>query len=132
MPLKDKKAYRKYQNEYKRKRRKSSVWTKQNQPSKEVILRSELKTLYGITPEEYQRMLDEQKGVCAICYMPETRTFRGKITRLCVDHVHDDTKQVRGLLCYRCKVAIGYFKDEVLRLQEAIVYLTKQRGVYGG
>lgn len=50
---------------------------------------------YGITPEQYQKMLDRQGGLCDICYRPP------KTLRLAVDHDHK-TKRVRGLLCYTC------------------------------
>lgn len=49
----------------------------------------------GVTPTDYDRLLDEQDGHCALCpNVPKTR-------RLHVDHDHF-TGAVRGLLCYRC------------------------------
>jgi len=34
-----------------------------------------------------------------------------------VDHVHDNTQRVRGLLCNHCNLAIGHARDnpEILR-----------------
>ena len=49
----------------------------------------------GVTPEEYDRLLAEQDGGCAICGNPP------KTRRLHVDHNHR-TAKVRGLLCFRC------------------------------
>ncbi|MFC4501733.1 MULTISPECIES: endonuclease VII domain-containing protein [Streptomyces] len=49
---------------------------------------------YGLTAEEYRKLLDFQGGRCAICQ--ETRR-----TNLAVDHCHR-TEAVRGLLCARC------------------------------
>lgn len=51
-----------------------------------------LRDSYGMTPAEYQRLLDFQGGVCFICRRPP----RNK--RLAVDHDHE-TGLVRGLLC---------------------------------
>jgi hypothetical protein len=51
-----------------------------------------LREKFGITPEEYQRILDVQGGVCFICRR------RPKKKRLAVDHDHE-TGAVRGLLC---------------------------------
>jgi len=72
---------------------------------------------YGVTLEQFQKLLDEQKGQCAICKDP-----LGPKPHL--DHCHE-TKKVRGLLCVRCNMGIGFFKDSPLRLQQAIDYLKK-------
>lgn len=50
---------------------------------------------YGLTATEYDRLLAEQGGRCAIC------RARPKSKRLAVDHDHK-TGAVRGLLCSRC------------------------------
>ena len=50
---------------------------------------------YGITIADYDRMLEEQGGVCKLCGRPPAKR------RLHVDHNHK-TKRVRGLLCFRC------------------------------
>jgi hypothetical protein len=50
---------------------------------------------YGISSVEYDAMLEEQCGVCAICGKPP------KKNRLHVDHDHD-TGRIRGLLCVAC------------------------------
>lgn len=60
---------------------------------------SKYKRLFGITIEEYDRMLSEQDGLCAICRKPPINR------RLAVDHDHD-TGLVRGLLCPPCNRAL--------------------------
>ncbi len=79
---------------------------------------------YGIDFAEYQRMLIDQKGVCAICEKPETKLQNGSIRMLSVDHNHT-TGAVRGLLCGNCNLAVGYACDDVSVLERAIVYLQK-------
>ena len=74
---------------------------------------------YGITADDYTRMLTEQGGRCAICQSPETGT-RNKVWS--VDHCHA-TNRVRGLLCHRCNMGLGYFKDSPDRLRAAAAYL---------
>jgi hypothetical protein len=78
---------------------------------------------YRMTLDDYDRMLSDQNGVCAICGGPQD--WKGR-TLLNVDHCHD-TGRVRGLLCHRCNTAIGLMKDDVVRLQSAINYLNKSR-----
>lgn len=77
---------------------------------------------YGITQEDYQRMLDSQSNVCAICGGYETWEH----SRLCVDHCHK-TGKVRGLLCSRCNKALGGFWDDTAILSKAIDYLQAAR-----
>ena len=58
---------------------------------------------YGITLEQYNKMLKAQGGVCVLCGHPP------KKMRLAVEHCHK-TKRVRGLACFYCnKYLIGRF-----------------------
>lgn len=58
--------------------------------------RAHLRSLYGITLEEYEAMFQVQKGRCAVC------GGTGKDgRRLSVDHDHT-TGLIRGLLCGSC------------------------------
>lgn len=79
-----------------------------------------LRARYGIDIEEYERMFEEQGGVCSICNGSPIRG--GKETALCVDHCHS-TGIIRGLLCWRCNGALGLFEDDPQRLANAILYL---------
>lgn len=83
---------------------------------------------YGIGFGQYQAMLLEQNGVCAVCEKPETKVQSGTIRLLSVDHDHT-TGAVRGLLCANCNMAIGYACDDVTVLQKAIGYLRKHAGI---
>jgi len=73
-----------------------------------------LRHKYNISINDYDTMLSQQNGACAIC---------GIITDdLCVDHGHG-TGEIRGLLCQNCNSGLGFFKDKVSNLVEAIKYL---------
>jgi recombination endonuclease VII len=63
-----------------------------------------LKYRYGLSKEDYERMLDEQGGVCAICGSAPDKQ------RLSVDHNHG-TGKVRGLLCHKCNLALGVIES---------------------
>ena len=75
-----------------------------------------LRSKYGITVEDYERMHNEQGGVCVICQNAD---------KLVVDHDHI-TGKVRGLLCHNCNLGLGHFKDNALVLRMAIGYLLKE------
>lgn len=81
-----------------------------------------LKKLYGLTLEEYNKKLEEQDYCCSICYT----ILDGKIpnTIPCIDHCHK-TKKVRSLLCGNCNKLLGYAKENINILQEAIKYINK-------
>lgn len=74
---------------------------------------------YGITPEDYQQMMDEQEGKCVLC-----REECSSGQRLSVDHNHD-TGKVRGLLCRNCNRGLGLLKEDPSVLLRAIEYLGK-------
>ena len=80
---------------------------------------SYLKRKYGTTIAEYDRMFEEQYGVCAICgeARPDERTLH-------VDHDHA-TGSVRGLLCFRCNNALGDLRDDLELFQRAADYLDR-------
>lgn len=96
--------------------------------SPEIASRSRHKTnlrQYGLTEATYQELLQSQGCVCAICRRPETVSERGKVRRLTVDHCHV-TGRVRGLLCSRCNILLGYAKDDATVLLAASIYLEKK------
>jgi len=82
----------------------------------------QLQQLYGITHEDYERMLEEQKGKCAICGTDKPRR-KGRLY-FSVDHCHD-TGKVRGLLCDFCNNGIGRLNDDPALLRKAIEYLER-------
>lgn len=84
----------------------------------ETSRRNKLLREYGITPEQYDEMLAQQGGVCAICELP---CKTGK--RLAVDHDHKSGR-VRGLLCMNCNRGIGHFQDDARLTARATKYLT--------
>lgn len=81
--------------------------------------RRAIKREYGITEADYDRMLAEQGGRCAICAATECGGGRA---RFCIDHDHE-TGAVRGLLCNRCNAAIGRMEDSADLLARAADYL---------
>ena len=84
----------------------------------------QLKRQYGITRKQYDSMVMEQDNKCAICNQQETSLDR---VALSVDHNHV-TKQVRGLLCHKCNVALGLFSESELILIKALSYLRTYNG----
>jgi hypothetical protein len=70
---------------------------------------------YGITLEEYNRLFVVQNGQCAICGNPQEKS-------LDVDHCHK-TNKVRGLLCRKCNLGIGFMQDNPEICKKASEYL---------
>lgn len=81
---------------------------------------NELRRLYGLTPEDYRALVEEQQGRCAIC----RGAHRGPGLQLHVDHCHD-SKRVRGLLCSKCNTAIGLLDDDPARADAVAKYLRR-------
>ena len=76
-------------------------WLKDNPGKRTQYARTYRVKSYGITQADYDRMLAEQGGVCAICKNPETKIYQGTPASLSIDHDHETTV-VRGLLCIKC------------------------------
>lgn len=76
---------------------------------------------FGINYEQYNKMLAQQGGVCAICGSAETKC---SAEYLAIDHDHD-TGEIRGLLCSNCNRALGLFQDNSEIVEKAMLYLKK-------
>lgn len=79
---------------------------------------------YGLTLAQYESMVEEQDGQCAICLEEGFLMAEHHKAKLVVDHCHTGG-QVRGLLCHNCNRALGLFQDSQEILLRAVEYLKK-------
>jgi hypothetical protein len=77
-----------------------------------------LRYRYGISQQEYDILLKNQNDTCAIC----KRDAKQMTYFLHTDHNHI-TGEVRGLLCAPCNVYLGYIRDSITTLKNAMDYL---------
>lgn len=75
---------------------------------------------YGLSTEDYARMVLEQNGLCAVCGLPPAP---GK--ELHVDHDHK-TGRVRKLLCFHCNTALGHLNEDLYRVLSLARYIETQ------
>ena len=87
--------------ERRRRRRESQRWRR-------------LRRCYGLSRRDYEAMLAEQGGACAICKQCPSEP-------LVVDRARVDGR-VRGLLCRRCKTVITCFHEDPRLLRRASAY----------
>lgn len=103
------KAYYQINKEdYKRKHRER--YAKNKDKYKDI----DLKRHFGISLQDFKKMLIKQKHCCKICKVIDVT--------LAVDHCHK-TGKVRGLLCGKCNKGLGLFNDNSKLLLKAIKYL---------
>jgi hypothetical protein len=76
-----------------------------------------LRAKYDIGVEDYDDLMKIQGGLCAICRRP---CSSGR--RLAVDHDHE-SDEIRGLLCTKCNMAVGFFDDDAEIVRNALRYL---------
>ncbi|MFI5607768.1 endonuclease domain-containing protein [Amycolatopsis sp. NPDC051903] len=82
---------------------------------------------WGLTDEAYTALMRRQGFSCGIC----GGVFERGQKLPAVDHDHACCSHqgscglcVRGLLCTRCNIGLGYFRDNVQSLEAAVRYLT--------
>lgn len=68
---------------------------------------------YGLSSNQVDELKMQQQNKCRICSLE---------TDLEVDHDHNSGK-VRGLLCVRCNLALGLFRDSPEIIDSASLYL---------
>ncbi len=81
----------------------------------------DLRTQFGLTHYVFEDMKRWQDYKCVICL----NSFDDGKRKACVDHNHDATQKVRGVLCRACNGALGLFGDNIETLKNAIEYLNK-------
>ena len=113
---KDKKKY------YKENKEALQEYAKRN---KDVERNRRLLNEFGITLDDYYRIINDQGGGCAMCGITEEEYGRS----LSVDHNHV-TGEVRGVLCNNCNLGLGMLKDNIDILRAGLKYL-EDRGSYG-
>lgn len=82
-------------------------------------VRYERKIKYGLTDADLQRMREEQNFRCPICEDTEPSLWH-------IDHNHE-TGKVRAILCNKCNVGLGFFRDSPELLVKASMYLIKHK-----
>lgn len=81
-----------------------------------------LRDKYNLTLNDYYDLLHNQNDGCAICGSKEPG---GKDKHFHVDHNHK-TGKIRGLLCHRCNLVLGYIEDSFLLADKLMNYLIQK------
>jgi Recombination endonuclease VII len=97
-------------------------WRNNNKDKTKSIRRKHELKKYGLTQEEFENLLTCQSGRCAICTTNDPN-YNG----WCVDHCHL-TGKVRGILCHKCNIMLGFVSDNIATLKRAATYL-EERGM---
>lgn len=98
-----------------------AAWTAANPDKIRTYSRRSLLRSYGLNEASFESMLESQGGCCAICLADQAG---GTHNVWHIDHDHS-AGEVRGLLCHRCNVGLGYFRDNPAALSAAIEYLAR-------
>ena len=103
-------------------RERARRYWKEAEYCKETQRDRNLRRSFGITLEDYNRMLKQQEGCCAICKKHHTEFLKN----LAVDHCHNSGK-IRGLLCMYCNTALGKFNDNTELMEAAVKYIKEDK-----
>jgi hypothetical protein len=83
--------------------------------STEAATFADVRRRYGLTPDQYRRLLEVSGGSCPVCEGASGEP-------LCIDHCHA-TGEVRGMLCRRCNRALGLLGDTIADVERLAGYL---------
>jgi hypothetical protein len=117
----EKERRKKYREENKEKiKTLSKKWYASNKERAKISNRAgHLKRKYGLSLEDYNKLLEEQNNKCAGCLRSAKQL---KCTFLDVDHDHK-TGYVRGLLCRDCNTSLGKLSSNPVILRRLADYL---------
>jgi hypothetical protein len=105
---------------------------------KELKRKRAIVSTHNITIEQYDKMLEDSKGLCAICGNSENKNGKtGDLKPLSLDHCHEcedhgyrNIETIRGFLCQNCNSGMGWLGDDEKKLMKAIKFLRKHKHVY--
>ena len=86
--------------------------------------RHKLKSKYGLTLEQYDKLIADARGRCQICKRPFS--VKGPV----IDHCHN-TNVVRGVICTSCNAAEGHLASPEAALA-LYHYMLRNELFYGG
>jgi hypothetical protein len=110
--------YRTYNRKNKTKRRRYfREYYRKDLKRREYQQKWEHRRRYGLSREDYTKLLTLQNNRCAGCAREFTDTPH-------IDHDHL-TGKIRGLLCKSCNLALGFVGDNKITLKQLIEYLEK-------
>lgn len=89
----------------------------------------QIKARYGLTLEQYEKLVSDHNSNCAICGSQNSQALHHK--KLHIDHCHKSGK-VRGLLCHKCNMMLGFAKDNPDILRKAAQYLEERDNRHAG
>ena len=84
-----------------------------------------LRFSHGLSVADYEGLLAQQKGVCAVCQQVERGLNQYGPLPLAVDHCHE-TGRIRGLLCMLCNRAAGFLRHDPARIRALADYLENE------
>lgn len=87
-----------------------------------------LEKTYGLSKDQYLKMMYTQDQRCAICRCQFQALVVSNSTKITpnVDHTHGSNPvTVRGILCRRCNIGLGKFKDDSELVNKASIYLDR-------
>lgn len=84
---------------------------------------------YNLTAERWAQMVEDCHGQCPACHRPMAEKD------MAIDHDHSCCpgrniscgKCVRGIICHRCNLGIGYFLDDPEMMREVANYLDRAK-----
>ena len=103
-----------YKNNKKKRYEQSKEWKRNNVEKDKDYKR---KYNYGMSYGLYEKIKSKQNGKCAIC-------DKAPKDSLVVDHQHRK-RNIRGLLCRKCNIALGLFNEDITIIKNAIKYLRR-------
>lgn len=83
-----------------------------------------IKQVYGLSKEDYLKILSDQNGMCFICLRKPEQIRRKQ--HLSVEHRHSDGI-IRGLLCGFCnREILPRVKEDPEFVKRLLIYLTRE------
>ena len=91
--------------------------------------RRQVDRAFGMPPEEYSRLLEDQGGGCAIC--GRNKMIGRRSNGIFVADLCNQTGVIRGLLCRACRSRVLLILEDQAKARRLLAYLERALSALG-
>lgn len=106
---------------------KTRDWRAKNPDRYKIQARKNVLSKFGLTPEDYDRIVENQDSLCGLCNLPLGLDAVVDHDHACCPGIDSCGECIRSIIHRKCNAVLGMADDSVGLLKSAIEYLERNQ-----